>query len=424
MKNRSRYFAMLILLCLGLMGCNFVTVIQPTTTPQPTPTDQPTVTVTVTSTVAPSATDLPEGMVRVTGSNGAVEMLMPDSFTGGDADLYLFDLIDQLRNSEYSFNDMADMLENDAAMFEIIAFDLYDLPTGFLANLIVGTDDIAEGQTLDSYFMDLIDYLRGSFDIQQAALARINGRESGCLIMESTDSLPFTTSLNCVILDNEQVWTVSYTTTSAEFEQWQPIFEESIFSFQINQPSGGADQTGQEVHVSDVWILFSGSNVEIALPEDFVGGTPNTDLERILTQFRFLGGDYFGMADYIEQIRSVFEVVAVDETEQVVFLPLMTITSFEIDTGQSLDGYLDEIALDQLTDNFSILTRETTVLQGYEAVRLELHGDLTSVEVIMLDYYIREGSRGWVISYTAMIEQYDSLLPVFEESASTFRVLP
>ncbi len=117
-------------------------------------------------------------------------------------------------------------------------------------------------------------------------------------------------------------------------------------------------------------------------------------------------------------------MVAVDETEQVVFLPLMTITSFEIDTGQSLDGYLDEIALDQLTDNFSILTRETTVLQGYEAVRLELHGDLTSVEVIMLDYYIREGSRGWVISYTAMIEQYDSLLPVFEESASTFRVLP
>jgi len=102
---------------------------------------------------------------------------------------------------------------------------------------------------------------------------------------------------------------------------------------------------------------------------------------------------------------------------------LSATVSFEPLTGGSLDAHLDAGLL-KLDSQISRLTERRKVsLNSTDAVRMTFEARVDTIDVNQLTYAIQDGSTVWFVYYTAQINEFYEMLPLFEQSAKTFRVV-
>lgn len=171
------------------------------------------------------------------------------------------------------------------------------------------------------------------------------------------------------------------------------------------------------------WEKFEGGDVELWLPEVFVGGDLTNDLEVIVNNLRSLGSEFDQFADMIEQNPGMFVLLAIDPTLGANrFLTNVNVVKEQVISAITLDTYMDS-AVDQfLSLGFTLIDRKIVQLDNYEAgtfvVQAETHGSKA------VDYIIKVNNTMWVITYTTSIGEFEERLPMFEQSANTFKIQP
>jgi hypothetical protein len=96
--------------------------------------------------------------------------------------------------------------------------------------------------------------------------------------------------------------------------------------------------------------------------------------------------------------------------------------SYEPLIEDSLDSYLDN-RIAKLDPAIRMVDRRKVSLNSAEAVRLMLEGRIQTVDVNELVYIFQDGGTVWAVTYVAQINEFYDMLPSFEQSAKTFRIV-
>jgi hypothetical protein len=170
------------------------------------------------------------------------------------------------------------------------------------------------------------------------------------------------------------------------------------------------------------WEKFEGTGIEIWLPEHFVGGNISENLDLISEQIKSLGPEYEPYLQQILQNPSMFSLWAYDsELGSSRYLTNIGITTDKVSSLVPIDTYTDE-SVSQLPDTFHLLERDRVTLNGRDARRLVVEMKLPGISAKALMYILVDGNTVWLITYTTASDEFDSRLPVFEQSANTFNI--
>lgn len=91
-------------------------------------------------------------------------------------------------------------------------------------------------------------------------------------------------------------------------------------------------------------------------------------------------------------------------------------------TTDSLDSFLD-LKLQSLDPVIRIVERRKVLLNGIEGIRLTAEARVDNIDVNELAFIIQDGGTVWYVEYVAQINDFYELLPVFEQSILTFRLV-
>ncbi len=101
----------------------------------------------------------------------------------------------------------------------------------------------------------------------------------------------------------------------------------------------------------------------------------------------------------------------------------MSVTvSYEPLATDSLDAYVDN-SLSKLDTALRVVERREVSLNATPAIRMVIEGKVEGVDVNELAYVLQDGTTAWAVVYVAQINEFYEMLPTFEQSAKTFRVV-
>jgi hypothetical protein len=169
------------------------------------------------------------------------------------------------------------------------------------------------------------------------------------------------------------------------------------------------------------WEKFTASGIEIWLPESFEGGDLENDLDVIVEKLKSLGSDFEGIAQAIEANPSTFALwVFNTKVGESGYLTNMNITTEKVLSTITLDTYVDAFKK-QIPSSMSITDQQKVQLNQFEAVRLVVETDVYNITAKELVYIVKDQNTIWAITYATSGDEFNSLLPVFEQSALTFK---
>lgn len=96
--------------------------------------------------------------------------------------------------------------------------------------------------------------------------------------------------------------------------------------------------------------------------------------------------------------------------------------SYEPLTGNSLDEFLDA-KLREIPGQARVVDRRTVYVNSVEARRILMEAHIDNVDDNSLTYVFLDGSTVWYVEYAAQINEFYELLPMFEQSILTFRIV-
>jgi hypothetical protein len=170
------------------------------------------------------------------------------------------------------------------------------------------------------------------------------------------------------------------------------------------------------------WIKLESDEIEIWLPDSYVGGSLEDDIEVIVERLKSLGSDFEATINYIEQNPSAFVLIAYDTK----IGPQNTRSNLNVVTEKvlsvvSLDNILDAV-ISQFPPQFTVAERSLVTINGYQAGRMVIDADLPPIAIKELLYVIKDGSNIWALTFTSGAEEFDRLLETFEQSVLTFKI--
>ncbi len=172
------------------------------------------------------------------------------------------------------------------------------------------------------------------------------------------------------------------------------------------------------------WERFEGRGVELWLPESFEGGDLGKDVDVIAQNLRRFAPDSEQIAQMIEQNPEMYALWAFDtEVGDQGFLTNAAVTTEKVMSSITLDVYLDA-ALKQFPAWLRMMERDIVDIGDYQAGRLLIEFDMVGIEGQEVMYAIKDGNTMWVITYATGADEWEERFPDFEQSASTFKVLP
>ena len=211
------------------------------------------------------------------------------------------------------------------------------------------------------------------------------------------------------------------------------------------------------------WQKFETEKLDLWLPDSYIGGDPRSDLRSVVEQSKKLGPMYQFLAKAtpssehrteeewrrrfarqwskgktkegaVEFFFSAFDSEVHGEPQLVDFL-FAEVRVWREKVGflrrrEPLQTYLLKSAKDASSRIGARLVEQTLVRLGpYESGRLvmdlatkKLVGRMIPAALRQLSYVIRGRGEFWGLQYTVAPDNWDRLLPVFEESASTLRL--
>jgi hypothetical protein len=96
--------------------------------------------------------------------------------------------------------------------------------------------------------------------------------------------------------------------------------------------------------------------------------------------------------------------------------------SYQPLVGDSVDATLDD-RISKMDTTIRVVERRKVSLNSIDAIRLTLEGRIENVDINELVYVIQDGTTAWFVVYVAQINEFYEMLPSFEQSILTFRIV-
>lgn len=172
------------------------------------------------------------------------------------------------------------------------------------------------------------------------------------------------------------------------------------------------------------WAKYGAQGIEDWLPESFVGGDLENDLDVIFDNLITLGPDFEQIASTIEANPTAFVLWTFDtEIGSSGYLINMNIIRDQVLSAVSLEMYMQALA-QQLPSYLTIAQLAPGQLSQFESSRLVTNTDISGVKGNELVYLIKDGNAIWVVTFATSEEEFEARLPVFEQSVQTFTTQP
>ena len=259
MKKRRVVPICLLLLGLTLLGCGQGDGVQPTATdawhsaegpgvaqipatatPQPTvtlpPTDTPTPEPTATPTPEPTAT-LPPTPTPIPGwekfEGRGMELWLPESYEGGNLEEDLEVIVSNLRLLGPEFEQMAQIIEQNPSLYAMWAFDSEVGSSGFLVNVNVITERVLSAITVDTYLDAALKQLPPQLRVLERDVLSLGDYPAGRIVVEFDMGAAVAKEVQYAIKDGGTMWIITYAAPEDEFEEYLPVFEQSVLTFRV-----------------------------------------------------------------------------------------------------------------------------------------------------------------------------------------------
>jgi hypothetical protein len=173
------------------------------------------------------------------------------------------------------------------------------------------------------------------------------------------------------------------------------------------------------------WRLFEGRSVTVWLPESFIGGDPGQDLNAMLDQLRLLGGRFAESADKLQADPGSFLLWVFDSAPTASgAVTNMTVVKEEVPRDVTMQEYLDAVQ-GLFPPEMRIVHSGTMSLPRYpEAAQMVLETEVQGLALKEVAYLVKYGSTMWAVTYATGAQDYDALLPTFEQSIVSLTVQP
>lgn len=171
------------------------------------------------------------------------------------------------------------------------------------------------------------------------------------------------------------------------------------------------------------WKKFEGGGIELWLPEDFEGGDLSKDLDLILETIGEISTEFEEYMEIVAQNKEMFVLYAIDiDLSDLTFVTNVNVTHFETLSAVQIGDVL-EASLSQLPEFMVVTDAEILTVAGYDASKLVLQYPLEGVEIAQAIFTIKDGGGFWTVAYTTSGSKFAEMLPIFEQSISTFKIV-
>jgi hypothetical protein len=182
-----------------------------------------------------------------------------------------------------------------------------------------------------------------------------------------------------------------------------PQFTPTPFSIPTITPTGTPTPIPYEQLIPNGWTQHQTALVELWLPPGFENAGPNE-------------------VSVISGSSVVLEMALTGTASSSSIYKLFAMVAFEPLTADSLDTFLDA-RLENIPVDVNMVERRKVFINSTEAYRLTFEGQSNNVEMNDLLFIFLDGSTVWYVKYSAQINEFYEMLPTFEESVLTFRIV-
>lgn len=166
---------------------------------------------------------------------------------------------------------------------------------------------------------------------------------------------------------------------------------------------------------------IAGEGVTLALPKNYEGGNPSTDLKAIAQKLQALDSNYEKRLDTIKQNPAAVALLAFDSGSANGYLTSVNIVSEKIPKGVTLQQYT-QAATQSLSGQFKVMEQAIAPLEGNQAGRIV--AEATNAPLKHLYYIIPGEDKFWLVTYSTSTKEFDQRLPDFEKSVRSFALQP
>lgn len=157
-----------------------------------------------------------------------------------------------------------------------------------------------------------------------------------------------------------------------------------------------------EMLIPSGWAQFQTGLVEIWLPSNFKPGDPK--LLNDSTNF------------------AMPELIMTGGASKSSLYQMLVTVSYEPLTADSLDALLDS-KIAGFPPELRIVERRHISINSTDAIRFLFETRSKNVDIDVLTYVFLDGSTVWYVEYVAQINEFYDMLPAFENSVKTFRIV-
>jgi serine/threonine-protein kinase len=216
------------------------------------------------------------------------------------------------------------------------------------------------------------------------------------------------------------------TTESPQGEQTTELPQEPT-SEQPSQETPQATGETQEKSESESsakseegWQVVQGQGVSLSLPENYTGGNPSTEIDRIAEDLEAIGPGYGSRVEAIRQNPDAIALLAFDpKSSESGFLTNVNVTKQPVPEGVTVEQFLEAVT-QQIANQFNIVNQEVVEIEPYQAGKIVAEATVGEVPVKQVFYTVKDENTFWVVAYSTTQAEFDQRLPNFEQSIRTF----
>lgn len=180
------------------------------------------------------------------------------------------------------------------------------------------------------------------------------------------------------------------------------------------------------------WKEIVGQGVSLWLPEEYDGGNPAQELDALMERYITVGGDpkyTDSNKRLITKQKTLLFAFAPPSQEYGAFMIWVRVYHETISGPATADSFLDKNLASKFGPNYRVVGREEVMLDDLRTMRVlvetsdEFMGDYYLVKAYeeMVYYFIKTGNDLWILEYSCDRGYFDATLPLFEQSARSFR---
>jgi hypothetical protein len=181
-----------------------------------------------------------------------------------------------------------------------------------------------------------------------------------------------------------------------------PVSTSTLFVIPTITPTLSPTPIPYEQLIPNGWIQHRTALVELWLPPAFA-----TEDSTLFSQIARV---------------AIPELALIGKTSETSLYQMLVAVSYEPLVGDSLDSFLtNEIA--QLPAEARLTERREVSINSIDAIRFVFEIRSNNVDVNDLSYVFLDGGTVWYVEYATQINEFYEMLPMFEQSIKTFRIV-